>query len=120
MTLVYVGVGLAAIASMTWAGAGIGVWMLGKAYLHFVLRRVDSDDPGDADHNLPSPDPSLLAAFKRVGIAYAVAGALLVVAWIAGEGWGWLVLAFFFTWLGILLRYGERLGPREMPARWFP
>lgn len=120
IALVYVGIGLHLIAVLMWGTTAIGVCLLAMAYVRLELIRLRVTRPGDWDSESEIIHDAAVKVFRRAGFAILVAMALMFAAWVAGEGWGWLIPATVGSWLAIVVVFRKQLGPRDMPARWFP
>jgi len=117
---IYVSGGLGLISTLMWGRSGIGVCLLAMAYVRFELVRLWVNRRAECESENEIVNAAAFKILRRAGFACLVAVVLMFVALSAGEGWGWLIPAAFGFWLAIVIIFPEQLGPRDMPARWFP
>ena len=120
MTLAYLAIGIQCLLVWRLPTVGLAFFFFAKSYIHFFWGRFVS----------PESDDLCLAdwprAFKVGGVLYILGALCLFIAPLAGEHWGWLILAVVLLLHGIAYSFGPRLSVpsrwlwQSLPSRWFP
>lgn len=120
----YLMVGLGLIFKHRWGWAGVGLFLCAWAYIKFELVRLRLGRSIEFEGENETTDGEIhevfLKIFRRAGFAFVAAMGLMAVAGFVGEGWLWFVPASVGLWMAIVVVFSKQLGPRDMPARWFP
>lgn len=120
VTTVYASLAWTFLSALTWGTAAVGLCLLAMTYVRLDLTRLRIHQPDAWDSENENAQAAAIKILRRAGYVFLAAIPLMFIAWIAGEGWGWLVGAAVGLWLAIVVFFRDQLGPRDMPARWFP